>query len=240
MQANTIINKSLFRNFGGSTISINSSFMIAHPVNKGAYTGMVYQKDKLLGQFELFSSQEHTAVQADVDLGVFAKSFSSDCKCKSVPQNFNVKEGGYVFFFVAGGDDGFYVELIPFNKKDKESTYSTRQLLKGDIVVSLLMRPGTYEVVGSNKEKCNLLVEIPKDLENYQQFLSKSNSIILSDKGFSSKELKVAPGQGTVITLQKDSNINIVLVKPAEIKDDGKAGASHRWQKQPPFKSGKK
>lgn len=240
MQANTIMNKSLFRNFGGNTQSINSSIMIAHLVSNGVYNGMVYQKDKLIGQFELFCTNEHTAVQADVDLSVFVKSLQLDCGCKSTIPKYNLKDGGYVFFFVSGSDEGFHVELIPLNKKEKETNYSTRKLIKGDIVISLLMRPGVYEIVGSNKEKCTLTVETPKDLENYQQYLSKANTILLSEKGFNSKGLKIAPGQGIVITLQRDSNINVVLVKPTEVKEDVGSGSTHRWQKRPPFSSVKK
>ncbi|MGX7667177.1 hypothetical protein [Flavobacterium pedocola] len=240
MQANTIMNKSLFRNFGGSTQNINASIMVAHPVYSGTYNGTVYQHGKLLGQFELLSSEQQTETQVDIDLSVFTKSLKlqDDCDCKSMERKYSVKDKGYVFFFVSGSEDGFHIELEPFDKKNAQGgrRYSTKQLQKGDIVVSLIMRPGIYEITGSEKEKCSLTVEVPKDLENYKHYLSQSTSVILSERGFDKKEIKTAPGEGIVVILEKDSNIEVALLKPTEVKDNGPGPKAHRWQKRPPYK----
>jgi hypothetical protein len=122
MPANTIINKSLFQNFGGSTQSINASIMVAHPLYSGTYSGLVYQYGKLLGEFELTSSEQQTDSQVDIDLSIFVKSLKlqDDCNCKSMQQKYFVKERGYVFFFVSSSDDGFHIELDPYEKKNKD------------------------------------------------------------------------------------------------------------------------
>jgi hypothetical protein len=102
------------------------------------------------------------------------------------------------------------------------------------------MRPGIYEITGSKKEKCNLTVEIPKELENYKQYLSQSTSINLSENGFDKKEIKVAPGEGIAIILEIDSNIDLSLIKPIDVIVKDSTTKSHRWQKPPSSKSGKK
>jgi hypothetical protein len=216
-----MFNKSLFRTFGADTQQINSSVMIAHPLRSGLYKGIVYRNDKQVGEFAVNCQPEATETQADIDLSAFEKEPIDKCGCHS---QFQVKQDGYVFFFSSTGADGFYVEL--FAEEQKEA-YNTRELRKGDIVVSMLMRPGTYEITGANSNSL-LTIEEPEDKSDYEQYISRAITLSLTERGFSDKEVKVLPGQGLVITLETDSNILVKLLRATPHKETERVP---RWTK---------
>jgi hypothetical protein len=216
-----MFNKSLFRTFGADTQQINSSVMIAHPLYKGQYRGVVFRNDQQVGEFSINCQAEATETQVDVDLSSFEKEPQEKCGCG---HQYQVKPDGYVFFFSATGADGFSVELFAEGQKE---AYNTRQLRRGDIVVSMLMRPGKYEITGANS-KSMLTIEEPEDSSDYQQQLSRAITLALSEKGFSNKEVKAVPGQGLVITLETDSNILVKLIRATPHKEPESAP---RWTK---------
>lgn len=219
-----MFNKSLFRTFGADTQQINSSVMIAHPLSKGQFKGIVFRNDKQVGEFYINSYADATATQADIDMASFEKEPQDKCGCAASSHQYQVKPDGYIFFFSSTGADGFHVELYT---EEQKPVYNTRQLLKGDIVVSMLMRPGTYEIIGTDN-KCILTVNEPEDKYDYQQHLSRAVTLSLNEKGFSSKEVTVVPGQGLVISLETDSNILVKLLKAAPHKEQDRVP---RWTK---------
>jgi hypothetical protein len=225
MKTNALFNPAFFRRFNDTSQSINSSLMIFHPLKEGTYTADVYQNNKLLGDFAISCSANESNTQADIDLSKFINTQKGDCSCdKELKTNFTIKQDGYLVFFTSSGENGFHVDL----KKGKDVIYSTKKLQKGDLLVSIILRPGLYEITGSGA-KCTLSVDIPKELDDYQKYLSQSTNISLTAQGFSKNEITAYPGSGLVISLEAISNIDIKMIKPYDAPKSKKE--IHRWTK---------
>lgn len=239
MKSSALLNQSLFRQFGGHTNSLSSSVMVCHPLAPGTYHGAVYHKDSPVGNFIVYCQPGEVPAQADIDLSGFINKTDGSCDCTTNEIIYKVKDGGFAVFYSSQGESGFHVEL----KNEEKGNYSTRKLKKGDIVISLLLRPGSYEVTGSDKQRLALSVDVPRDDKNYQEYLSTPTSVTLTDKGFMPASIKAMPGQGLVVKLEADSHVAVKLLEATAIKDENKKGSRHRWTKPipPTFKKkGKK
>lgn len=234
MKTNALFNPAFFRRFNDTSQSINSSLMVCHPLKEGNYTAHVYQNNKLLGDFDITCSATETQTQADIDLSHFIDVKKENCCCEEGAKRFfSVKQDGYIVFFTSNGENGFHVDL----KKGNEVFYSTKKLQKGDLVITIILRPGLYEITGASG-KCTLSVDVPTELEDYQKHLSQANNITLTAQGFSKNEIKAYPGNGLVISLETPSPIDIKMVKPYDVPSPKKE--THRWVKPEKGKFSKK
>lgn len=235
MKTNAVLNRSLFRRFGGNTQSIHSGIMIIHPVQDGMHSGIVFQNKKRVGEFMLHCEAKNEMTQADIDLSAYANTKADDCGCKGSGKTYDIKSGGYIVFYSSKGDEGFHVELSTGETEKTGSRYTTQDLKKGDIVMSLLMRPGVYQIGDSRKRKLELLVDIPDDRAAYQKALSGASMVTLTEKGFVPAAIKTLPGQGLAIRLETDSsNLDIALEKATPIAP-GKTSEQKRWVKPVPY-----
>jgi hypothetical protein len=183
----------------------------------------------------LHCEAKNEMTQADIDLSAYANAKSDDCGCKGSGKTYDIKSGGYIVFYSSKGDEGFHVELSTGESEKAGSRYTTQELKKGDIVMSLLMRPGSYQIADSRKGKLDLLVDIPDDHTEHYRSLSSPNMVTLTEKGFVPSSIKTNPGQGLVIKLETDSsNIDIALAKatPVPVK---KGRIPKRWVKPAPY-----
>ena len=235
MKLNAVLNQSIFRQFGGSTKSISSSVMICHPLSEGRYTGIVFQNNSRIGEFVIKCDDKEETPQADIDMSKFITQKSDSCGCEGNGKEYNIRNGGYAVFFSSFGEKGFHVELHDAEKQKDYKTYTTQKLEKGDLVVSMLLRPGSYEVAGSNKSKLDLIVDVPKDYKDYQEYLATPNMVTLSENGFSPASVKAMPGQGLVVKLDTDSNIDVKMLKAAVVKNQPTDIKSRRWVKPAPY-----
>ena len=224
MRSNTLPNQSIFRTYGGSTNSLSSAMMICHPLAKGDYSGTVFHNGRMAGHFTIHCSDNEEATQADVDLSTFINAATGNCDCHTSDKSFNLNAGGYVVLYSSGGESGFHAEISGSDK----TSYTTQKPERGDIVISMLLRPGSYEVTGG-KQKMDLSVEEPKDYKNYQEILSSANTVSLSEKGFSNTSMRSIPGQGLVIKLETGGPVTVKLVKATPIKPV--RTATRRWVK---------
>jgi hypothetical protein len=241
MKSNTILNQSIFRQYGGSSKSISSGVMVCHPLAVGKYSGIVFQNNNRVGEFIIRCDDKEETPQADIDMSKFINQKGDNCGCEGDGKEYNIRSGGYAVFFSSLGENGFHAELFAGERQKEGKTYTTQKLEKGDLVVSMLLRPGSYEVAGSNKSKMNLTVDVPKDYKDYQQYLSTANMVTLSEKGFTPSSVKAMPGQGLVVKLDTDANVDVKLVKAATVSNEP-VFKSHRWTKPVPrvFKKKKK
>lgn len=230
MKTNTILNQSLFRQFGGSTKRISSSITICHPLSEGTYQGTVFHNKAPVGNFAVRCLDKEEKAQADVDMSAFVNiKADGSCDCKSNDRIYSIRPNGYVVFFSSQGESGFHVELQREEKEAKNKGYSTKALKKGDIVISMVLRPGVYEVTG-NKSKMKLTVDVPLDYKDYQRFLETPALVSLNESSFSKSELNIMPGQGLVIQLETNVNVEVKLLKPTEVKAEPKRGKlKHGW-----------
>ena len=240
MKSNASLNKSFFRKFGGNTKSINSGIMICHPLQSGVYRGIVFQNNNRLGEFNIQCDDKNETQQADVDLSAFVNGKKEQCGYMGDDKVYNIRSGGYAVFFASRGLDGFHVELLANDNKKQRDAYTTQNLKKGDLVVSMLLRPGAYEVTDSDKSKLKLSVDVPKDNKDYQHYLNTPNMVTLSEKGFEPATIEAKPGQGLVVKLDKDSNLDVKLIKAAEVKVEKGSSKPHRWVKHAPYLINKK
>jgi hypothetical protein len=226
MKTNALFNPAFFRRFDDTSQSINSSLMVCHPLKdkEGVFTGNVYQRGKFLGNFTISNSPNEKNTQADIDLASFISERNADCCKDGVKNVFAVKLGGYMVFFTSNGENGFHVEL----KSGEAIIYSTQKLQKNDLVVTIILRPGLYEILGSTG-KCSVSVEVPKETDDLQKNAAQATNISLTEKGFSKTEIKASVGSGLVIALETDSNIDIKFLKPYEVPSPQRP--LHRWVK---------
>ena len=221
MKANANFNTSLFRNFDQSTAAITSNIMICHPIREpGTYSGVVLKEKREIGFFNLVCQESVNDMQADIDLYKINTSFKNQCECddKNERNVFKVHPGGYVVFYSSFGEGGYQVLLS--NQNNQSTAYNTSSLEKGDVVIALFMRPGDYEVNATNGQVCYVSVDMPERTEEYQKILAEAVNLTLNENEFNAKEIKIAPGQGLVITLETEATLNIKLIKPREIPDN--------------------
>ncbi|MGB8191046.1 MAG: hypothetical protein WCF67_03960, partial [Chitinophagaceae bacterium] len=204
---------------------------VCHPLAAGRYTGVIYQNNNKVGEFAIRSDDKEEAPQADIDMSKYIGVKADNCDCEDKSDEYKIKSGGFAVFYSSGGESGFHAELFTSEKQKESKVYSTQKLLKGDVVVSMLMRPGAYEVTASNKSKLNLNVSVPKDYKNYERHLSTPNMVTLTGKGFAPASIDIMPAQGLVIKLEEDNDMDVKLVKAAPVPDEAVKLKPHRWVK---------
>jgi len=221
MKTNAYLNTFLFKSVGLSTNSITSGIMVCHPLEAGTYRGSIVKQEKEIGTFTIVCNEAATETQAHIDLYKIDHNLQKETDYKLHP-------GGFAIFFASFGEGGYQVVLLSGDKVNV-TEYTTTKLQKGDLVVAMLLRPGQFEMTGSNQQKGIVLVERLQNKDEYEKIRARPVDIKLNEKEFSNKEVKLTQGQGLVVGFETEGELDIKLTHPTDINKIDKQ-KRHNWE----------
>lgn len=123
-------------------------------------------------------------------------------------------EGYAVFKVPAGAAGGYAVELYESGESGRrEKVFDSRALGPRDMLVVVLLRPGTYSVTNaSNGTKAELKVAYPEKAPG----LLEAVKVVCAADGIHPDAIRVRPTQGLVFSFETPSRVKIDLVSPED------------------------
>jgi hypothetical protein len=131
-----------------------------------------------------------------------------------------VRAGGYTAFTAARKEDSSSIVVQRKEDDGKGDSFDSRRLSDGDIIVTTLLRPGTYSLKNLlNRTEGKIRVAYPVvGKERYRP--PAPLSVECTAKGFYPDAIDLKPAQGIMFRIQTPTRIQIELVEP----DDGPEG----------------
>ena len=217
-----ILNKAMLRQTtidSGSLAIMNS--IIHKLTEQGAYRGLVYRGAAQVGTFSLQCDFRETPAEETlpsetptIDLCAFECSAGAQGKC-SCSGEVSFSTDGHVMFTVLQGTGEYAVELFrKEEKKDPVKVFDSRLLGGGDIYITHVLRPGSYEIRNTGGSgSAALTVEYPEQgtsPRNMEPVLIESK-----DGAINPNKIKIKSVQAIMFHCVQDSRISIEL-KEAE------------------------
>jgi len=217
--------------FSTRSIASNGLCVLSNVVHimpeEGYYNGKIFHKGIVVRTFILNVSEEHKNSQVDIDL--FSLPLEKNFGGATLQNNYNLMPKGYIVLYVSEGD-GRYSIILESTKKRK--VYNTAEyLIKSDLFVVTLLRPGIYKMIdkGNNNEG-QITVKYP--IIGKKRFIpNEPIKITVTEKGFSKSDISLNPSEAVLFQIDTEKSMIVVdLLKP----DDGpkeKLGKQYRKTK---------
>jgi len=221
------INKTIF-----SSQAVSMMSYIVHPVKeKGNYLGRIYEGKEVIDEFNLECTEDAENQQLNIDLGSF--NFM-DLNTRG-QHKYTVKKDGYIVLYNSKNDNKYRIKLERMAKsKGSRIAFDTFKLSPGDHFATVLLRPGRYEAkLYKQKSKIHIEVMYPKTRTmTDRRKAMEPVQVRITEKGFSSKKIKLTPGQGLVFPFEKSGAVQINLVKAYEEKIVSRTNHSTKSKKK--------
>ena|ERR1700754_114502 len=186
---------------------------IAHPLDVGLYRGAVFRGDAHAGDFEIEVAEGGSGEQVEVDFVHFEQGGGTLQLTGLAPAGQKL----YAVFHSSGEATGYHVSLRDGEKPDEQ--FDSEKLGKGDYFIFMPMKPGQYVIEGITKStaksgaKCALEVVEAKP-GKAPRASSLGASLLLTDKGFDKKDLRIVSGDGVVVEIDTKGAVVVAQLKP--------------------------
>ncbi|MBE7172418.1 MAG: hypothetical protein INR73_17655 [Williamsia sp.] len=226
MKSNLQVNTSLFKAEPTGSNYLVSGMVVYHPLlEPGVYQGTITKDETAAGDFTIVCESASAETQANIDLYLIDTSLAANAGQQ--PFSFTIRPGGYAVLYSSFGEGKYTVAL-----RSEKTDYSTAKLQKGDLLMLLLMKPGTYQVEGNNHQTCSVytreLTNSPEDIEA----LNQTVNVVLGEQVFDPAEVNLIQGQGLVIHFDVNGEVNIDLIEAKAVQDSfvQEIRTKHAWE----------